>query len=153
MGGRGRGTVMGKSEQRVGGVLGLAKLGGAIALLGISLLGVNGASAQDYRGTSDQPSACMSDVFRLCSGDIPDVSRIVACLQRERPRLSDGCRAVFGVASTRVAANHRARHHRQLGPEQYQSGHYSQYGYQNYQGYQYQGYQSYRGYQGYQSAY
>ena len=73
-----------------------------------------------------------------------------ADLNAWRPRLSDGCRAVFGGASTRVAANHRARHHRQLGPEQYQSGHYSQYGYQNYQGYQYQGYQSYRGYQGYQ---
>ena len=148
MGGRGRGTVMGKSEQRVGGVAGLAKLGGAIALLGISLLGVNGASAQDYRGTSDQQSACMSDVFRLCSGDIPDVSRIVACLQRERPRLSDGCRAVFGGASTRVAANHRSRRHHHSAEQQpqqpqppqpqYAPGGYP--GYQAYQGY-YGGYQ------------
>jgi hypothetical protein len=136
---------MGKSEQRVGGVLGLAKLGGAIALLGISLLGVNGASAQDYRGTSDQQSACMSDVFRLCSGDIPDVNRIVACLQRERPRLSDGCRAVFGGASTRVAANHRSRRHHHSA-EQQQQPPQPQYAPSGYPGYQaYQGY--YGGYQ------
>jgi hypothetical protein len=135
---RGRGTVMAISEH-LAGLVGPAKLRGAIVLLAVSLLGASGASAQEYRGTADQQSACMSDVFRLCSGEIPDVGRIVACLKRERPRLSDGCRTVFGGASTRVAANHRARHHRHLSSEQYQP-HYSQYGYQNYQGYQ--GYQS-----------
>lgn len=145
---------MGTFEHLVDGIVGLAKFRGAIVLVAVSLLGASSASAQDYRGTSDQQSACMSDVFRLCSGEIPDVGRIVACLKRERPRLSDGCRAVFGGASTRVAANHRARHHRHLGPEQYQSDHYSRYGYQDYQGYQgYQGYQRYQGYQGYQGAY
>ena len=114
-------------------------------MLGISLLGVNGASAQDYRGTSDQQSACMSDVFRLCSGDIPDVNRIVACLQRERPRLSDGCRAVFGGASTRVAANHRSRRHHHSA-EQQQQPPQPQYAPSGYPGYQaYQGY--YGGYQ------
>ena len=90
------------------GIVGAMKLRGAIVLLAVALLGASSASAQEYRGTSDQQSACMSDVFRLCSGEIPDVGRIVACLKRERPRLSDGCRSVFGGASTRVAANHRA---------------------------------------------
>ena len=117
----------------ISGVLGLPKLRGAIVLLAVSLLGASSASAQEYRGTSDQQSACMSDVFRLCSGEIPDVGRIVACLKRERPRLSDGCRSVFGGASTRVAANHRARRHRHPGSEQYQAGHYPRYGYQGYQ--------------------
>jgi hypothetical protein len=136
---------MGTFEHLVGGIVGLAKLQSAIVLAAVALLGASGASAQEYRGTSDQQSACMSDVFRLCSGEIPDVGRIVACLKRERPHLSDGCRSVFGGASTRVAANHRARHHRQVNSDQYQSSHYSQYGYQNYQRYQ--------GYQGYQSSY
>jgi hypothetical protein len=132
---------MGAFEHLVGGIVGLAKLRSAIVLAAVALLGASGgASAQEYRGTSDQQSACMSDVFRLCSGEIPDVGRIVACLKRERPHLSDGCRSVFGGASTRVAANHRARHHRHLSSDQYQSSHYSRYGYQNYQGYQ--GYQS-----------
>ncbi|HEX9321126.1 MAG TPA: cysteine rich repeat-containing protein [Xanthobacteraceae bacterium] len=124
---------MGTSEHLVGGIVGLPKLRGAIVLLAVSLLGASSAFAQDYRGSSDQQSACMSDVFRLCSGDIPDVGRIVACLKRERPRLSDGCRAVFGGASTRVASNHRVRRHHQSGSEQqYQAGQYPRYGYQGY---------------------
>jgi hypothetical protein len=81
-------------------------------LLALLLGGAGSAFGQDYRGTSDQQSACMSDVFRLCSSEIPNVTRIVACLKHERPRLSDGCRAVFGGASTRVAASGRRHHHR-----------------------------------------
>src|SRR5436309_10767348 len=104
---------MGTFEHLAVAIIGTAKLRGAVVLLGVSLLGASSASAQDYRGTADQQSACMSDVFRLCSSDIPDVSRIVACLKRERPRLSDGCRSAFGGASTRVAS-HRARRHQRF---------------------------------------
>jgi hypothetical protein len=56
------------------------------------------ALAQDYqgnRGTMEQQMACTPDVWRLCSDQIPDVDRIVACLQRNTPNLSGGCRAVF----------------------------------------------------------
>jgi hypothetical protein len=58
---------------------------------------VNGpAVAQnDYRGTQEQQFACTPDVFRLCGGEIPDVSRIVACLKANQARLSPACRAVF----------------------------------------------------------
>jgi hypothetical protein len=38
---------------------------------------------------------CRPDVWRLCSGQIPDVDRIVASLRQNTPQLSDGCRAVF----------------------------------------------------------
>jgi hypothetical protein len=51
--------------------------------------------AQDYRGTPEQRMACTPYVWRLCSSQIPDVGRIVACLRANRPQLSDGCRAVF----------------------------------------------------------
>ena len=34
-------------------------------------------------------------MFRLCSSDIPNVKRIIACLEREKPKLSSACRAVF----------------------------------------------------------
>ena len=53
------------------------------------------ASAEEYRGTWEQQAACTPDVWRLCGDKIPDVSRIVACLQRNTPNLSRGCRAVF----------------------------------------------------------
>jgi len=39
--------------------------------------------------------ACTPDVFRLCGAQIPDVNRIVACLQQNTPQLSPQCRAVF----------------------------------------------------------
>ena len=66
--------------------------------LGIAIgsVGINApASSQEYRGSYEQQMACTPDVWRLCSDRIPDVSRIVACLRDNTPRLSSGCRAVF----------------------------------------------------------
>jgi hypothetical protein len=58
----------------------------------------------------DQRRLCMGDVFRLCSQDIPDRERIIACMQRQRTSLSDGCRSVFGRANGRsVSAAATAR--------------------------------------------
>ncbi|QOG18375.1 MULTISPECIES: hypothetical protein [Bradyrhizobium] len=68
-------------------------LGVALAIGGIVAQGA--ASAQEYRGTMEQQMACTPDVWRLCSDQIPDVNRIVACLQQNSPQLSSGCRAVF----------------------------------------------------------
>jgi hypothetical protein len=72
------------------------------------------ASAQEsdsYRGTQDQRMACMGDVFRLCSNDIPNVSRIVDCLVRERRQLTPACRAVFDQEAPRAASTRWARRH------------------------------------------
>ena len=68
-------------------------LGVALAIGGIVAQSV--ASAQEYRGTMEQQMACTPDVWRLCSDQIPDVSRITACLRQNTPQLSSGCRAVF----------------------------------------------------------
>ncbi|MCK1542769.1 hypothetical protein IVB12_12635 [Bradyrhizobium sp. 179] len=68
-------------------------LGVALAVSGI--VAQSAASAQKYRGTMEQQMACTPDVWRLCSDQIPDVNRIVACLQQNTPQLSSGCRAVF----------------------------------------------------------
>ncbi|MDF0582713.1 hypothetical protein [Bradyrhizobium yuanmingense] len=68
-------------------------LGVVLAIGGIVAPGA--AFAQEYRGTMEQQMACTPDVWRLCSDQIPDVNRIVACLQQNTPQLSSGCRAVF----------------------------------------------------------
>ncbi|MBR0708819.1 hypothetical protein [Bradyrhizobium liaoningense] len=68
-------------------------LGVALTIGGI--FAQSAASAQEYRGTMEQQMACTPDVWRLCSDQIPDVSRITACLQQNTPLLSSGCRAVF----------------------------------------------------------
>src|SRR4051794_27219741 len=65
----------------------------AVAIAGIGA--VTSASSQEYRGTWEQQMACTPDVWRLCGEQIPDVSRIVACLRQNTPQLSNGCRAVF----------------------------------------------------------
>jgi hypothetical protein len=67
-------------------------LGVALAIGGIV---AQSATAEEYRGTMEQQMACTPDVWRLCSDQIPDVSRITACLQANTPQLSSGCRAVF----------------------------------------------------------
>jgi hypothetical protein len=44
--------------------------------------------------TPEERVACTPDVLRLCSSDIPNVERVVACMKRERSKLSPGCAAV-----------------------------------------------------------
>lgn len=53
------------------------------------------ALADEYRGSMEQQMACTPDVWRLCSNQIPDTDRIVACLRQNTAQLSDQCRAVF----------------------------------------------------------
>jgi hypothetical protein len=45
--------------------------------------------------TDDQQQACMSDAFRVCGAEIPDVERIKLCMSRNKAQLSPGCRAQF----------------------------------------------------------
>jgi hypothetical protein len=67
-----------------------------LALLGLVVpVAESSAVAEEYRGTMQQQMACTPDVFRLCGVQIPDVNRIVACLQQNAPQLSAPCRAVF----------------------------------------------------------
>jgi len=68
---------------------------GFVLMIGGTLAANDAALAVEYRGTPEQQMACTPDVWRLCSSQIPDVGRIVACLRANTPRLSEGCRAVF----------------------------------------------------------
>jgi hypothetical protein len=58
------------------------------------------AFADEYRGTLEQQMACTPDVFRLCSAEMPDVNRIVACLRQNTPQLSGPCHAVFDSSAS-----------------------------------------------------
>jgi len=69
-------------------VLSLAIAIGAVATL-------TSAHAQENRGTMEQQMACTPDVWRLCSAQVPNVDRIVACLRGNTAQLSPPCRAVF----------------------------------------------------------
>ena len=76
--------------------------GSILVLAAISFAGP--ALAQ---GTAQQRSACMGDAFRFCSGDIPNVTRIEACLLQNRERLHPACQAEFdGSSSSRLQPEH-----------------------------------------------
>ena len=38
---------------------------------------------------------CSGDAIRLCSAEIPNVSKITACMMKQRASLSAGCRAIM----------------------------------------------------------
>jgi hypothetical protein len=52
----------------------------------------------------DQQRLCTGDVFRLCSSEIPNRARIIACMHRQKASLSQGCRSVFGKPADRSAS-------------------------------------------------
>jgi hypothetical protein len=52
----------------------------------------------------DQQRLCTGDVFRLCSSEIPNRARIIACMHRQKASLSQGCRSVFGKPVDRSAS-------------------------------------------------
>ncbi|HLH12407.1 MAG TPA: hypothetical protein VKV77_11080 [Methylovirgula sp.] len=62
----------------------------------LSLAGSVGAHA--FTVTAEQRAACTPDALRLCSSEIPDVGKIVACMQAKMASLSPACRAVFQTA-------------------------------------------------------
>jgi hypothetical protein len=53
--------------------------------------------------TLQERAACTPDVLRLCSSDIPHVERIVACMKRERSKLSPACATVLGPQTAQAS--------------------------------------------------
>jgi hypothetical protein len=90
-------------------------LGRAALTAGFCFLVATGARA--FEPTAEQRQACTGDAFRLCSSEIPDISRITACMAANKSSLSPRCRVVFDASappSTRVVHSHRmksVRHH------------------------------------------
>ncbi len=105
--------MMRKSSFRLSGLAVVAAVVAVGALASDRVLGQD--LDPQYRGTQAQQEACQPDVFRLCQAEIPDVPRIVACLQRERRQLSVACRTALeeGAPQTRAAAasTGKARRH------------------------------------------
>ncbi len=60
-------------------------------------------SAPSFAASAEERQACTPDVFRLCSSEIPSVDRIVACMKRERPKLSPACAKVFNPDGAKTA--------------------------------------------------
>ena len=66
---------------------------GFVLAFAVSISATSATSSFAYSAEAQQ--MCTGDAFRLCSAEIPDVSRITACMMKKRASLSTGCRAVM----------------------------------------------------------
>jgi hypothetical protein len=67
------------------------------------------SSSASFAFSAEAQSMCTGDAFRLCSSEIPNVSKITACMFKHRADLSSGCRTVMdrdlaAQKSSKVAA-------------------------------------------------
>jgi hypothetical protein len=67
-------------------------------------------STQTFAYSAEAQQQCSGDAFRLCSSEIPNVSKITACMYRHRSELSPGCRTLMdrdlaAQKSGKVSAN------------------------------------------------
>lgn len=53
------------------------------------------STTASFAYTAEAEQMCTSDAFRLCSSEIPNISKITACMVKHRADLSPGCRAVM----------------------------------------------------------
>jgi hypothetical protein len=53
------------------------------------------SSSSSFAFSAEAQQMCTGDAFRLCSSEIPNVSRITACMIKQRANLSNGCRIVL----------------------------------------------------------
>jgi hypothetical protein len=67
----------------------------AAAGLGLMTCVATSTTASAQYSENEQTVACMGDALRLCSSEIPDKQRIIACLAGKHAQLSAGCVGVF----------------------------------------------------------
>jgi hypothetical protein len=48
-----------------------------------------------FEGTPQEQAACRPDVQKHCKAAVPDVFRVLACLQANRAKISKPCQAVL----------------------------------------------------------
>jgi len=77
---------------------------GARAVIAVALVVGFSSPSLAFVVTAEQRAACAPDVYRLCSADIPIVSKIIACVRREKDNLSPACRAVVEAAEQQLAS-------------------------------------------------
>jgi hypothetical protein len=62
-------------------------------------------STSSFAFSAEAQQMCTGDAMRLCSSEIPNVSKITSCMIKQRTSLSSGCRTVLerDLAAQQVA--------------------------------------------------
>jgi hypothetical protein len=66
---------------------------GLVLAFALTVLTVSSTSSFAY--SSEAQAQCTGDAFRLCSSEIPNISKVTACMFKHKAQLSPGCRAVM----------------------------------------------------------
>jgi hypothetical protein len=53
------------------------------------------SSTASFAFSSEAQQMCTGDAFRLCGSEIPNISKITACMIKKKSDLSAGCRTVM----------------------------------------------------------
>jgi hypothetical protein len=61
----------------------------------IAMSAIGLSTSPGHAFSSEAREMCTGDAMRLCSDEIPNISRIAACMHRKKAQLSPGCRAVM----------------------------------------------------------
>ena len=80
---------------------------GLVLAFAVSLSALSSTSSFAFSAEAQQ--MCTGDAMRLCSSEIPNISKITACMIKQRASLSAGCRTVMerdlaAQRSSKVAA-------------------------------------------------
>src|SRR5215475_1744099 len=67
----------------------------AALLLAAAALFCAATASPGFAYSDEARQKCTGDAFRLCAAEIPNVSKITACMIKRRADLSPGCRAVM----------------------------------------------------------
>lgn len=52
-------------------------------------------STETFAYSAEAQQQCTGDAMRLCSSEIPNISKITACMYKHKAELSPGCRSVM----------------------------------------------------------
>ena len=72
-----------------------SKIRDASLAIGVAICVTAFSPTASFAYTAEAQQMCTGDAFRLCSSEIPDISKITACMIKHRAQLSPGCRAVM----------------------------------------------------------
>lgn len=61
-------------------------------------IGFSSTPSLAQQPTAEQRSACTGDTLKLCASEIPNTTRIIKCLARQKSQVSPRCRAFFDRA-------------------------------------------------------
>ena len=51
-------------------------------------------STASHAYTAEEERLCMSDAFKFCSPEIPNIEKVTICMQKNKAQLSPGCKSV-----------------------------------------------------------